>query len=307
MDQLTAPTAQDEAEAIALIMRHAAEMPGRTAALVSPDRLLARRVAVRLESWGIRVDDSAGRPFVKTVPGAFLDLVIEIFQQNFAPAALMALLKHPLTRIGRPVLEIRRAARALEVAAFRAPYIGAGLDGVRPRWSGRTQLIEKGERRDRAGDRLRPEDWAAGTELIEATSSRRSRRCGAQGGGDACMRLPDLAEAHLATGEALARLPDVGDKATATAARRQAERRDGGERAVARRSRAGGGAPVCLPDRPLDHGAEVRADSYPDFYRALIAGEAVRSLIPVHPRLVDLGAVRGATAAARHRHSRLAQ
>ena len=63
-------------------MRHAAEQPGRTAALVSPDRLLARRVAIRLESWGIRVDDSAGRPFVKTVPGAFLDLAIEAFAQN---------------------------------------------------------------------------------------------------------------------------------------------------------------------------------------------------------------------------------
>ena len=63
--RLTAPSAQDEAEAIALIMRHAAEVPGKTAALVSPDRLLARRVAIRLESWGIRVDDSAGRPFVK--------------------------------------------------------------------------------------------------------------------------------------------------------------------------------------------------------------------------------------------------
>ncbi len=57
-------------------MREAANTPGRTAALVSPDRLLARRVAVRLEAWGIKVDDSAGRPFAKTPPGAFLDLVI---------------------------------------------------------------------------------------------------------------------------------------------------------------------------------------------------------------------------------------
>ena len=63
---IEAPTAQDEAEAVALILREAAETPGRTAALVSPDRLLARRVAVRLEAWGIRVDDCAGRPFAKT-------------------------------------------------------------------------------------------------------------------------------------------------------------------------------------------------------------------------------------------------
>ena len=74
---IEAPSAQDEAEAVALILREAAETPGRTAALVSPDRLLARRVAIRLRSWGIRVDDSAGRPFAKTMPGAFLDLVVE--------------------------------------------------------------------------------------------------------------------------------------------------------------------------------------------------------------------------------------
>ena len=61
---IEAPSAQDEAETIALILREAAETPGRTAALVSPDRLLARRVAVRLEAWGIRVDDSR-RPAVR--------------------------------------------------------------------------------------------------------------------------------------------------------------------------------------------------------------------------------------------------
>ena len=85
MNYLAAPNAQDEAEAVALILREAAEQPGRTAALVSPDRLLARRVAIRLESWGIRVDDSAGRPFPKTVTGAFLDLVITAAAKSFCP------------------------------------------------------------------------------------------------------------------------------------------------------------------------------------------------------------------------------
>ncbi|HUC46233.1 MAG TPA: double-strand break repair protein AddB, partial [Hyphomicrobiaceae bacterium] len=45
---LEAPGAEDEAEAVALILREAAETPGRTAALVTPDRVLARRVAARL-------------------------------------------------------------------------------------------------------------------------------------------------------------------------------------------------------------------------------------------------------------------
>ena len=96
------------------------ETPGRTAALVSPDRLLARRVAIRLEAWGIRVDDSAGRPFAKTVPGAFLDLLSSAVAQDFAPAETMALLSHPLTRIRLDAFDIRRCARALEISTFRA-------------------------------------------------------------------------------------------------------------------------------------------------------------------------------------------
>ncbi len=127
---IEAPTQQDEAEAIALILREAVETPGRTAALISPDRLLARRVAVRLQAWGITVDDSAGRPFAKTVPGAFLDLIIEAVAKDFAPPELMALLKHPLTRLGLDPFAVRRAGRALELAAFRTAYLGRGLDGV---------------------------------------------------------------------------------------------------------------------------------------------------------------------------------
>jgi len=127
---IEAPNAQDEAEVVALILREAVETPGRTAALVSPDRLLARRVAIRLEAWGIRVDDSAGRPFAKTVPGTFLNLVVDAAVSDFAPADVMALLKHPLCRLGMKAFDVRRFGRALEIAAFRAPYLGRGLEGV---------------------------------------------------------------------------------------------------------------------------------------------------------------------------------
>lgn len=284
--RLTAPSAQDEAEAIALIMRHTAEQPGRTAALVSPDRLLARRVAIRLESWGIRVDDSAGRPFVKTVPGAFLDLAIEAFAQNFAPAATMALLKHPLTRLGWPALEIRRAARILEVGAFRAPYIGSGIEGILAALDRQDEAVERGERRDRAGRRLRVEDWAVARDLVEALRDAYAPLIELREGDDA-HALQDLAEAHLKVGESLARTPVAAcddrvvqdDGATAPT-----EEMVGNE---LWRDEAGAAAAQLfahLIDRSLT-APELSAESYPDFYRSLIAGEAVRSLIPVHPRL----------------------
>lgn len=53
---------REEALGIALIMREALEEEGKTAALVTSDRNLARRVANELERWNIQVDDSAGRP-----------------------------------------------------------------------------------------------------------------------------------------------------------------------------------------------------------------------------------------------------
>ena len=152
---------------MALILREAVETPGRTAALVSPDRLLARRVAIRLEAWGIRVDDSAGRPFAKTVPGAFLTLVIGAAVSDFAPAETMALLRHPLCRIGFQAFDIRRYARALEISAFRAPYLGRGLEGI-------ATALDNAER-DRAGGK---QAFASGCEAALERGLRRRPRTG---------------------------------------------------------------------------------------------------------------------------------
>ncbi|MEQ1698346.1 MAG: double-strand break repair protein AddB, partial [Hyphomicrobiaceae bacterium] len=165
------PSAQDEAETVALIMREVAQTPGKTAALVSPDRLLARRVAIRLEAWGIRVDDSAGRPFAKTVPGTVLDLTIEAIATRFAPGPTIALLKHPLVRLQLPPFEIRRAARAIELAAFRGPYIGQGIGGIRAALDSAERDCHDGDeaksqRRPRAVRRLFPQDWQGAHDLL---------------------------------------------------------------------------------------------------------------------------------------------
>jgi ATP-dependent helicase/nuclease subunit B len=86
----------EESVLIALAMRRALETPGATAALATPDRALARRVAVQLGRWGVAVDDSAGTPLTRTLPGALLALAVDAAAGRFSPAALLALLKHPL-------------------------------------------------------------------------------------------------------------------------------------------------------------------------------------------------------------------
>ncbi|MFL5268095.1 MAG: double-strand break repair protein AddB, partial [Stellaceae bacterium] len=62
-------SAQEEAVTIALLLRRKLETAGATAALVTPDRELARRVAAELRRWDIEIDDSAGLPLNRTPPG----------------------------------------------------------------------------------------------------------------------------------------------------------------------------------------------------------------------------------------------
>jgi ATP-dependent helicase/nuclease subunit B len=129
--RLDAPTPREEAGAIALMMRHELERPGHTAALVTPDRGLARRVAGELERWGIRVDDSAGRPLGLTEPGAFLRLAAGMVADCFAPHALLACLKHPLAAGGMEAGAFRALVRRLERDVLRGPRPAPGAAGLR--------------------------------------------------------------------------------------------------------------------------------------------------------------------------------
>lgn len=88
-----------EAVAIALILRKAAE-EGTRAALISPDRNLTRRVTAALDRWGIRPDDSAGRPLALSAPGRLMRQIAALFGQKLTSDALLALLKHPLAFSG---------------------------------------------------------------------------------------------------------------------------------------------------------------------------------------------------------------
>ncbi|QDZ07419.1 double-strand break repair protein AddB [Sphingomonas panacisoli] len=122
-------TVADEAQAIALTLREALETPGRTAALVTPDRALAERVAAHCARWDIAIDDTAGRPLATRAPGTLLTVLAEAAAQDFAPQALLALLKHPLVQNGPPRTLWLDGVRALD-RALRGPRPAPGLNGV---------------------------------------------------------------------------------------------------------------------------------------------------------------------------------
>jgi len=121
---LEAPEPRAEALAIALSLRRAAE-DGITAALITPDRVLTRRVAAALDRWGIVPDDSAGAPLALSPPGRFLRQVAELFGALPTGEALVALLGHPLCHSGDGRGEHLRLARDLELGLLRggAPFV----------------------------------------------------------------------------------------------------------------------------------------------------------------------------------------
>jgi len=100
MTIIEAPGERAEALAIALILREAAEV-GQRAALVTPDRNLTRRVTAALDRWGIRPDDSAGRPLALSAPGRLLRQVAGLFGQRLTVDVALALMKHPLVFSGK--------------------------------------------------------------------------------------------------------------------------------------------------------------------------------------------------------------
>jgi ATP-dependent helicase/nuclease subunit B len=120
-----------EALLVALELREALETPGRIAALVTPDRQLARRVAAELARFSVAVDDSAGVPLDQTPPGSLFLLVAHALLGDGGPVPLLSALKHPLARGGLPSGALRRLARRLERLVLRGPRRGRGLDALR--------------------------------------------------------------------------------------------------------------------------------------------------------------------------------
>jgi len=188
------PNPAAEAQAIAIALRESVETPGRTAALVTPDRALATRVAAHLERWGIEADDSAGQPLSRTPPGTLLGAIADAGAESFAPVALLALLKHPLVRAGKDRLEWLEGVRLLD-RALRGPRPGPGLQGIT------AFLVDGDERTER--QRLEALDWWRRVqpllEPLEATFAEREPRFG-----DLLAVLSDTASA-LAGDEAWSR------------------------------------------------------------------------------------------------------
>ncbi len=252
LTRIDCATPREEAGVIALLMREALETSGRTAALVTPDRRLARRVAAELGRWDVGVDDSAGAPLNRTPPGAFLRLTAEMIAGGLAPVAVLAALKHPLAMGGLKPGVFRALVRRLEIKVLRGPRPAAGFDGL-------LMALPEGS----GHDDLRT--WLQGLQAL-ATGFETAI-------GDRHASLAALVREHIGFSESLART----DTATG------AERLWAGE---AGEAMAGFVAEIAeaAPNLPPFAGS-----MYPALLKSLLAGQVVRPRYGVHPRLFIWG------------------
>jgi ATP-dependent helicase/nuclease subunit B len=124
-----APNPEMEALAIAVVMREARHL-NKSAALVTPDRALARRVMAALRRWNLEFDDSGGDALLDTSAGIFARLTAEAASKGLEPPTLLALLKHPLFRLGGAHGALKRAIEVLELALLRGTRPQAGTSGL---------------------------------------------------------------------------------------------------------------------------------------------------------------------------------
>lgn len=252
---IEAPHRAAEADAIALILRETLERPGESAALITPDRTLAREVAGALSRWDIAVDDSAGESLALTRPAVFLRLLADAAAQDLAPVPLLALLKHPLTRLGLTGPDLHDAVSALERRCLRGPRPAPGLDGLKAAHAARPPGAEAAAVDDllrRLGDALGP--------FLQALRAPKPARFAA------------LIEAHIQAGEALARNAEGSAEALWS--------HDAGE-ALATLFNELLGEASHLPERP--------PTDYPAFLEGLMETRVVRPRFGRHPRLFIWG------------------
>ncbi len=126
---IEAPNPEMEALAIAIAMREAAHLQ-KSASLVTPDRALARRVMAALARWNLDFDDSGGDALIETSAGIFARLVAEAAARGLEPPTLLALLKHPLCRLGATPGAHGVAIESLELALLRGTRPPSGTKGL---------------------------------------------------------------------------------------------------------------------------------------------------------------------------------
>lgn len=255
---------QEEAKVIAALLRESLDMPGRTAALVTPDRMLARRVAAELARYGLVADDTSGLPLADCPPALLARLVAEAVRDDFTARTLLPLLRHPLTRLGATPHDLAHATGRLERIVFRGLAPAPGLAGLRAALDAAADTRDRDRSVARQG--LSDADFAVARHLLGRLEEAVAPLASLQAR-DA-VPLTDIAAAHARVIDALS----------------AGEEREDGPRGVAELDQLFAEI-AAVPAG----GFACASDDYPELFLALLSGRTVRPPVALDPRLKIYG------------------
>lgn len=262
---------RDEAAAIAIALRRAVETPGRTAALVTGDRDLARRVSAELLRFGLRADDSGGTPLAGTPPAALLVLMLRAVFQPGDPVPALALLKHPLLSLGLPRPVVRRAVEVVELVALRGGYGRPDITTLADLFEQRLKALAGAARKPFWFARLSAADQQSARAVLVALRDALSPLAAVAGQEET--QLSDVVRASVVALEGLARQADGGLDALYAG--------DAGEKLASfLRGIVAAGAAYAFAPR-----------EWPDVLDALLAPEVVKPAQGSDSRVAILGAL----------------
>ncbi|PTM96021.1 double-strand break repair protein AddB [Mycoplana dimorpha] len=272
---------REEATAIAIALRLALEADEESqAALITPDRKLARRVTAELSRFGIDADDSAGTPLLSTPQGELVRLLLEATLRPGDPVALVALLKHPLALFGLPAETVRGAATALELLALRGGTTEVDISALEP-------LLEEALARHAAD--VKPPAWR---EAIPADAVAPAREL-ARRIADAVEPLAGALVRHGRTGRRFTTARSLSDWAERTGRALEAIAADERGNLAGLWSGEAGDGLASLLKGVIEAEGQLEADGaqWCDVLVALGASEAVKPRSMRHPRVFIFGAL----------------
>jgi ATP-dependent helicase/nuclease subunit B len=155
----------EEALSAAIALRAALENPNATAALITPDRLMAERVEAELKRWNITANDTGGRSLIRTPLGTFVMGVGDYLAKPH-PEALLALLIHPLTRCGLSAPRLAMAQEALLCGVFQGRVPEKSIPALITHLHIAQKMAQEGRHIPAATRRLTPEHWNAAREAL---------------------------------------------------------------------------------------------------------------------------------------------
>ncbi len=192
----------DEAMAAALLLRETLETEGETAALVTPDAGLARRVSALLKQWQVEVPASAGMSLLQSRAGSLAFLVMDWLTDLSHPVKLLAVLRHASGRFSAAQIDtldrhFLRGIRAWDTLAGLRQHIEAGVDPERQKYTSYTDrdiaaaldlldqleaAMAKAGGDDCNGEPIAGPDWyGRATALIDAVSQAPAPWAGSDG------------------------------------------------------------------------------------------------------------------------------